>query len=200
VVSTLGLGGPVYSQVGDKSCWASALRTATCWLENGSADHVLVLGAEEFEPHELEAFRAARWLQPGRSFRTGEGAGAILLGRDGPVSAPRIARVADGFGYRGRRDARRAASDCLTGLDPALPIVPTASGWLLPIAEPLENARPPSGLAPLPCEAFAVSAAWDTIRAARALERGPGGGLVVPYWGLSQQIAAAEIRSGITGV
>jgi 3-oxoacyl-(acyl-carrier-protein) synthase len=54
VVSTLGIGGPVYSQIGDKSSWATALRTAQCWLKNNTADHVLVIAGEDFDPHVVD--------------------------------------------------------------------------------------------------------------------------------------------------
>ncbi|NDG70345.1 MAG: hypothetical protein EBY32_03390 [Proteobacteria bacterium] len=73
VVAELGIGGPVYSQVGDTSCWVSALRTACLWIENGDTDHVIVAGAEEFEPHLLDAFHSLRWFRAGHLFRIAEG-------------------------------------------------------------------------------------------------------------------------------
>lgn len=196
VVSVLGLGGPVYSQVGDKSCWANALRTAQCWLACGSADQVLVLGAEEFDPHELDAFRVAGLFR--RKLFVGEGAGAILLARDGPADSTSLANVVDGFSFADRAGAIDAAGRCLGQFDSGCPVLSTATGWMHPVAAYASEGREvidhPGNPA---CEAATATCAWDTILAARLppsrLE------VIVPYWGLSRQCAAARLVNTGTG-
>ena len=107
VVATLGLGGPAYSQIGDKSCWATALRTARCWLARGECDRVIVVGAEEFEPHEVDALHAGGLLRGG--LQPCEGAVALLLApSDG--TAPALHGVQDGFSFTSRNNAAAAAA------------------------------------------------------------------------------------------
>lgn len=184
LVSTLGLGGPVYTQVGDKSCWASALRTADCWLRSGSADQVLVIGAEEFDSHELDAFAAAGWTRP--PFAVAEGAGAVLLG--GGNEGVQLAGLTDGHSFGSKAAALQAGRDCLEAVGTA-PLLPTATAWTTRIQQAVAGNT--LEVPPLPGEAFTASAAWDTIRAAELLEAGRE--VVVPYWGLTQQFAAARL-------
>lgn len=188
VVSTLGIGGPVYTQVGDKSCWATAMRTAECWLRCGTAENVLVLGAEEFDPHELDAFKAAGWLRKG-GFIPSEGAGAVLL-----TSQPcdvQLTGLSDGHLYWNKKQARQAARNCLKEFPENTPVQETASGWMQPLATDVCAGRLSEPERSLSFEAFTAAAAWDTILAAQHL-RQTGGEMVVPYWGLSQQFAAAR--------
>ena len=192
VVSTLGMGGPVYSQIGDKSSWATALRTAECWLKNKTADHVLVIAAEEFDPHELDAFEAAGWLQHGGLIPS-SGAGALLLG-SGDSSPVRCSKLSDGNVFFSRQEALDAARRGLSTMNAGAPILTCATAW----TQNLERELLPERLAfphPNPqAEAFTVSAAWDTIRAMRLLlkEGGPSE-IIVPYWGLAQHFSAAQI-------
>ena len=190
VVSTLGIGGPVYSQIGDKSAWVSAFRTAECWLRTGSAKQVVVVGAEEFDPHALSAFEAAGWVKPA-SFIPGSGAGAVLLG-GGDGARVSVGRVTEGHGFSNRKDAARAARDGLEELDPACPVLQTATGWAMGLEKEVLGVRPTLANPNPGVEAFAASAAWDTIRAARWVEAG-GGKVIVPVWGLTQQFGAIQL-------
>ena len=189
LVSTLKLGGPVYSQIGDKSCWATSLRTAECWLRTGSADHVLVMGAKEFDPLELDAMQSVGWLRKG--FSLGEGAGAILLSKSAEHRGTSLAALHDGYGFQSKKNACQAARECLAGFPEECPILPTASGWPHALEGEVCGGRMLRGSHALPCEAFTASAAWDTIRAVAHLDRLQSGGVIVPYWGYSQQLAAA---------
>jgi Beta-ketoacyl synthase, N-terminal domain len=190
VVSVLGLGGPVYSQVGDKSCWANALRTAECWLARGSADQVLVLGAEEFEAHQLDAFKVAGLLRS-KACLVGEGAGAILLARNGCSEGASLANVADGYSFGSRENAVLAASECLAQFPLTCPVLSTATGWMRRIATKASSGREVLGRpCATECEAATATCAWDTIVGTRLLGNRPE--IVIPYWGLSQQCAAAR--------
>ena len=191
VVAELGIGGPVYSQVGDTSCWVSALRTACLWIENGDIEHVIVAGAEEFEPHLLDAFHSLRWFTPRHPFLIAEGAGAILIGRQSPESIADITSLADGHTFRTRHQARIAGEECLAEFDPEVPVLDTATGWIAETAESLLATHRSVTLTQGPRhEGFTASSAWNTILAARQSQH-PS--LLVPHWGLSQNIAAVEI-------
>lgn len=188
VVAELGIGGPVYSQTGDTSCWVSALRTAQVWLANGDADHVVVVGAEEFDAHELDGLGAVRWFDAGVELRLAEGAGAVLLGPQGSDQLARVTRVVDGFCYRTRLEAAEAVRGCMAAVGEGARIADTASAWLRPVLGGLLQGGCVELSAGPRYEAFTASCAWNTILAARS-----GGPVVVPYLGLSHQIGAAEI-------
>jgi hypothetical protein len=191
VVAELGIGGPVYSQVGDTSCWVSALRTACLWIENGDIDHVIVTGAEEFEPHLLDAFHSLRWFRAGHLFRIAEGAGAVLIGKKTPDAIADITRIADGYTFRTRDQARIAGVECLGEFDRNAPVMDTATSWASQKAASLLSNRQLVSLSHGPQrDGFTASSAWNTILAARQRQYPR---LVVPHWGLSQNIAAVEI-------
>ena len=190
VVATLGLGGPVYSQIGDKSCWAAALRTAQCWLANGSCDNVVIVGAEEFEPHEVDALRAGGLLRSG--LHPCEGAVALLFSAaDG--TSPEAGHVSDGFGFTRKKDAVRAAVACLGQFPASLPVLDTAKGWTRSAAEALGRyyIGTPTG----PAEGFTMSAAADAWRAARLVGDGQASDLIVPLWGLTRNFAAYRVTA-----
>jgi len=188
VVATLGLGGPAYSQIGDKSCWATALRTARCWLALGECDRVIVVGAEEFEPHEVDALHAGGLLRDG--LQPCEGAVALLLAPSDGTS-PALHSVHDGFSFTSRKNAAAATARCLANFPAGLPQLATATGW---------TRRLTAGQATVgdPCpdtEGFTVSAAADTLRAIRlAAARNPPD-LVVPVHGLTRQTAAYRVTA-----
>jgi hypothetical protein len=189
VVATLGLGGPVYSQIGDKSCWASALRTVQCWLTRGECDRVVVLGAEEFEPHEVDALQAGGLLRGGLS--PCEGTVALLLGPSDGCS-PAIDEVRDGYSFDSKKSAARAAADCLAHFPPGLPLLNTATGWTrrLSTKHPVIDRTIEDG-----AEGFTVSAAADTLRAVNLVGQGNPSDLLVPVWGLTRQFAAYRVTA-----
>lgn len=190
VVAELGIGGPVYSQTGDTSCWGSALRTAQVWLANGDADHVVVVGAEEFNVHELDGLAAVRWFAGSQELRLAEGAGAILLGQQASDQMARITRVVDGFCYRTRSEAAQAAGACMEAAGERGRIADTASSWMGPVVRGLVGEGLQLSVGPR-YEAFTASCAWHTILAMQAAANGP---VWVPFWGLSHQIGAAQIE------
>lgn len=195
VVSELKIGGPVYSQVGDTSCWVSALRTAALWLANGDAEHVIVVGGEEFDPHFLDVMHAARWFPHDPEISVAEGAGAVLLGKKSPHALADIIQIADGFSFRNKTQAAAAANACLAEFDSNLPVSDTAANWLRPIAtRALAGRRLIPGRLPPRNETFTATCAWHTIQAALAAPKP----LLLPFWGLSQQLGALALAQGET--
>ena len=188
VVATLGLGGPVYSQIGDKSCWATALRTAQCWLARGECDRVIVLGAEEFEPHEVDALHAGGLLRGG--LQPCEGAVALLLApSDG--TAPSLHSVHDGYSFTARKNAATAASRCFANFPADLPLLDTATGWTRRL--PAEHAT--LGAPMRETEGFTVSSAADTLRAFHLAATPSNPDFIVPVYGLARQIAAYRVTA-----
>jgi hypothetical protein len=190
VVSELKIGGPVYSQTGDTSCWSTALRTAALWLANGDVEHVIVVGGEEFDPVFLDVMQSARWFRSQPETAVAEGAGAILLGKKSPDALAHIHRIADGFSFRNRTQAAVAVENLLAEFDSSLPVADTAGNWTRSVvAKSLAGRTLSNACGSSPFEAFTATCAWNTIRAARAAESR----VVVPFWGLSQQMGAIEI-------
>jgi hypothetical protein len=193
VASALKLNGAAYALVGDESSWAAALQTAAIWLRRERVRHVLILGAEEFDPLVLDAYRSARWLRNG--FTPSEGAAGILVRAAEPGDEGIIASVRDGFIYRNAKEARVAAQHLLQTFDPKFPLFPTAQRtWLAPLERKMICARPALSGHELPYlgEAFTASAAWNTLRALNCLS-GDISALNLPLWGLNQQLAAIEL-------
>ena len=193
VVATLGLGGPVYSQIGDKSCWATGLRTAECWLRNGEADHVIVLGAEEFEPHELDALHAGGLLRGG--LVPAEGAIALLLGRAGGIA--QLTRIVDGYGFDTKSEAPVAARQCLSEFSDDIPVMDTATGWTTAVAADALRNRTVIEDDMRSAEGFTISAARDTIRGAQLVQTRHHDQLVIPVWGLTGQWAALQLEDAV---
>jgi 3-oxoacyl-[acyl-carrier-protein] synthase II len=192
VAAVLGVTGLCYTLLGDDSAWLSGLRVAGCWLAKGLVEHALVIGAEEFDPLELDAYAQARWLRLDRRFKPSEGAGALLLRRARPTDPAQVTALAEGFTYRDIRQARQAAEEMLAHFPGTREVSRTAEHkWLGKLEAELHQRHgliaqvSSNGLG----EAFVASAAWDTIRAVDWVkaERKP---LLVPIWGQSGQCSA----------
>ena len=190
VVSELKIGGPVYSQTGDTSCWSTALRTAALWLANDDVEHVIVAGGEEFDPVFLDVMHSARWFGSRPEAGVSEGAGAVLLGKKSSQALAHITRIVDGFAFRNRAQAAMAAESLLAEFDPVIPVADTAANWTRRLAAKPLSGRMLSNCCGVPkFEAFTATCAWNTIRAVHSAEPR----LVVPFLGLSQQMGAIEI-------
>jgi hypothetical protein len=196
VAATLKLNGAAAALVGDETAWLAAIRTAAVWLKLGRARQVLVLGAEEFDPLVLDAYRRARWLRPAGEFIPGEGAAALLLRAARPGDRAVIVEARDGFIYRHPRGARAAAQKLFATFEPKLPVARTAShNWLGPLEEKMNTGRIAAKMseAPYPGEAFTASAGWNTIRALRALAPDQPG-IALPVWGLNHQLGLLILK------
>jgi len=200
VVSVLGLNGAAYALVGDETAWVAALQIASVWLRQERVSQVLVLGAEEFDPIVLDAYRSARWLRRHNSahgFLASEGAGGILVRRATPKDARKITIARDGFIYRTRKEASAAAQRLFCETDPALPCVRSAEhNWLRSLEQKVTANRPaiPTDNRPYLGEAFTASAAWQTLRALTCLDH-HSPSLLLPIWGLNYQLGLLEIEN-----
>jgi hypothetical protein len=199
VASVLGLNGAAYALVGDETAWVAALKTAAIWLQKKRVKQVLILGAEEFDPVVLDAYRSARWLRrqnPGNGFLTSEGAAGILVRRAGREDALRITTAQDGSIYRTKKEAASAAERLLSKSDPALPCYRSAQhNWLGSLEKKATEKRPIVSLDDRPYlgEAFTASAAWHTLRALAAITpQLPH--LLLPVWGLNHQFGLLELE------
>ncbi|HEY5894993.1 MAG TPA: beta-ketoacyl synthase N-terminal-like domain-containing protein [Chthoniobacterales bacterium] len=97
----LGLDGINYTAVGDSSVGISALAMAVDLIETGQLDHCVVVGAEEADWILCQAFKSWRAFRPSDRLRAfgpaserstvfSEGAGAVVLSREGPVQIKKI--------------------------------------------------------------------------------------------------------------
>jgi hypothetical protein len=199
VASVLGLNGAAYSLVGDEAAWVAALKTASIWLKIGRVQRVLVLGAEEFDPIVLDAYRSARWLRRVHTdlgFLTSEGAAGILVRAASPNDERVITTATDGFIYRSKREAATAAEQLLAETDPAAPCFLTAQhNWLHAVERNSVKPHPAisSGDQPYLGEAFTASAAWNTLRALHQLR--PKSENLLPIWGLNYQFGLLTLEA-----
>jgi hypothetical protein len=200
VAAVLGLNGAAYALVGDETAWVTALQTASVWLRQERVKQVIVLGAEEFDPLVLDAYRSARWLLSQNStdgFLASEGAAGVLVRNAGSENAPVISVARDGFIYRTRKEASLAATRLMDSSDPALPSYRSAQrNWMGPLEETANANRPrvPANDMPYPGEAFTASAAWHTLRALNCLSPHLPH-LLLPIWGLNHQLGLLELEN-----
>jgi 3-oxoacyl-(acyl-carrier-protein) synthase len=194
VAAVLGLNGTAYAMVGDEAAWVSALITASVWLKEGRVQQVLVLGAEEFDPLLLDAYRSARWLKR-KDFLTSEGAAGVLVRAANDSPALTITTARDGFIYRSKKEASDAARALLDGTDPSTSLLRTARhNWLATLEETVTKTRRLVPEPPYLGEAFLASAAWRTLQAASLL--GPAlPRLLLPVWGLNHQFGLLELAA-----
>ena len=192
LAAVLGAAGPAYSVPGDDSAWVSALNVAATWLTNHLVEHVLVVAGEELDPMALDAYATVRWLRLGGAFVPSEGAGAVVLRRAQANEAVQIVQLAEGFTHRNKAQARLAAEQLFAQFPGVRAVCRTATGTLWAGLEKEFHAR--YGFQAPPCgpdygAAFVASAAWQTAQAVAAMPT-PGGQLLVPVWGHSEQCSA----------
>ena len=111
LAAILGITGATYTLVGDGAVGALAVRMAEDLMHSGDFDYCLVVGAEEVDWLLCDAYhkwRLARSHPPVEPFDesprgtiVGEGAGAILLAHEGPISIEKT----DAGGYYANRKA-----------------------------------------------------------------------------------------------
>ncbi|MGE5207775.1 MAG: beta-ketoacyl synthase N-terminal-like domain-containing protein [Alphaproteobacteria bacterium] len=100
VAAILGVTGATYTLIGDGAVGIAAINMANELMKNEALDYCLVVGTEEIDWLLCDAYRRWRLLraQPpiepyckqNRGMILSEGAGAVLLGRDGLVSVERL--------------------------------------------------------------------------------------------------------------
>jgi 3-oxoacyl-(acyl-carrier-protein) synthase len=96
LAAILGIRGATYTLVGDGAVGLLAIKMAEDLMANEALDHCLVVGTEELDWLSCDAYRRWRLLRPAppiepfskqtRGVILSEGAGAILLAREGPFA------------------------------------------------------------------------------------------------------------------
>lgn len=183
LAAILGITGTSYTLVGDGAVGVLALKMAEDLLASENLDHCLVVGAEEVDWLLCDAYRKWRLLrsappiepfgQPPRGTILSEGAGAVLLSRNGSV---RLEKVAAGTNFRKQSEAGASVERVFTGLcDGAIDlVVASANGTFIDAAErgAVRRSCPRAKVYPMKGalgESVGASALWQTICGAQAL-------------------------------
>lgn len=194
VAAAFGICGPCYSMAGDETAWNEALRVAGVWLENGSVDHVLVLGAEESDVTAMEAYRAFGWLRPNKPFRPSEGAAALLVTRPAKTNDAQIDLSGRTISYRTRAQAIAAMEECARALPVGSIVLGESShAWTTPLArQAFADFEKNGETLPYLGEAFPASAGWKTLRGLRRLKETPR--LTIPIIGSNAAVSCLTLR------
>jgi 3-oxoacyl-(acyl-carrier-protein) synthase len=183
LAAILGIGGASYTLVGDGAVGLLAIRMASDLLENDALDACLVVGAEEADWLLCDAYHKWRLLkkqppievfhEPPGGMILSEGAGAVLLARQGIVQ---IDRIDTGGNFSQRREANEIVRRILHALsDEHACIVASANGTFVDLAEgsAIEKELPQAIVyAPKAAlgESVGASALWQTIAGAKGLQ------------------------------
>ena len=200
VASVLGLNGAAYALVGDECAWIAAIKIASTWIQRERVKQVLVLGAEEFDPIALDAYRSVRWIRrhhESNGFLASEGAGGILLRSAAPEDTFVISAAHDGIIYRSRKEAEQAGGDLMAKFETKLPCYRSARhNWLASVENKALSGRPSLSADDETYlgDAFTASTAWHTVRALQHLGSSRGRGLL-PVWGLNHQFGLLELEN-----
>jgi 3-oxoacyl-(acyl-carrier-protein) synthase len=216
LAAILGITGATYTLVGDGAVGTLALKMAEDLMTSDTFDYCLVVGAEEADWLLCDAYCKWRLLrcappvepfqQPPRGMIVSEGAGAILLARNGPVQ---IEKIASGTNFRRQREAAAGLEAVFSALCAAPPdlVAASANGTFIDAAEQTAigkhspKARVYAVKGPLG-ESVGASSVWQTICGAQALitQRVPGfteplslQSAVVSTCGLNQQVAGLRL-------
>jgi len=183
LAAILGITGASYTLVGDGAVGVLAMKMAVDLMANEAVDYCLVVGAEEADwllcdaYHKWRLLRAQPPIEPFRQSPKGmilsEGAGAVLLAREGRVE---MDMVDPGANFSRRRQASQSLSRILSNLanERSEIIIASANGTFIDLAESSAVLREmPDALvyAPKPAvgESVGASAIWQIIVGAQAL-------------------------------
>ena len=199
VASVLGLNGAAYALAGDETAWIAGLKTASVWLRQNRVKQVLVLGAEEFDPIVLDAYKSALWLIRRNSaddFLPSEGAAGVLVRQSREGDSILIATAQDGLVYRSKKEASIASRRLLQNIDPKIPYYPSAQrNWFRSLERECSKGLVAisDGDRPYLGEAFTASSAWHTLRALHCLTTLTPR-ILLPVWGLNHQLGSLELE------
>jgi 3-oxoacyl-(acyl-carrier-protein) synthase len=183
LAAILGITGASYTLVGDGAVGILAIKMAADLMENETLDYCLVVGAEEADWLLCDAYHRWRLLkstppiepfhEPPRGMVLSEGAGAVLLAREGTVE---IEKIHPGANFSRREEANEKMTRILSELAVAKAeiIVSSANGTFVDLAEraAVRHETPEAIVyAPKPAlgESVGPSAIWQVIVAAQAL-------------------------------
>ena len=183
LAAILGITGASYTLVGDGAVGMFSIRMAADVMANEAVDYCLVVGTEEADWLLCDAYHRWRLLKAGppiepfrrppRGMILSEGAGAVLLARNGGVA---IDKIHPGANFSRRQQASewmtRILSDLADGQTEV--IVASANGTFVDLAEwaaILQKAPRARVYAPKPAlgESVGASAIWQIIVGAQAL-------------------------------
>jgi 3-oxoacyl-(acyl-carrier-protein) synthase len=229
LAAVLGLTGASYTLVGDGAVGTLAIQMASDLMANDAIDQCLIVGAEEADWVLCDAYSKWRLLRhgppiepfrkPARGTILSEGAGALLLGREGKVA---IKNIHPGGNFSQQKDAPQWTAKVLSELmsdQPAGLIVSSANGSFIDNAESAAFAQTgceATVYSPKPAlgESVGASGLWQIITGAQALltdqvppllhspektspkpKSGMAKDVVVLDCGLNQQIAGLRLTA-----
>ena len=183
LAAILGVTGATYTVVGDGAVGLLALKMAEDVMTDKSLDYCLVVGTEEIDWLLCDAYRRWRLLRLAppiepfgkqkRGMILSEGAGAIVLGRGGPI---RIERAHPGGCYGKRAQAGEILKRMLSDLNQTETafVISSANGTFIDQAEQaaLEQVIPDAiayTAKPALGESVGASGLWQVIVGAQAL-------------------------------
>jgi 3-oxoacyl-(acyl-carrier-protein) synthase len=216
LAAILGITGASYTLVGDGAVGTLALKMAEDLMASDDLDYCLVVAAEEADWLLCDAYSKWRLLRsappiepfrhPPRGTILSEGAGAILIDRNGPI---RIDQIAGGTNFSKQREAIAAVDQvfgevCTTPTDL---VSASANGTFIDDAEQraILNHSAKAHVYSIKQalgEGVGASSLWQTIAAAQALitrklpgarETKPLRNALVSACGLNQQVAGLRI-------
>jgi len=186
LAAILGITGATYTLVGDSAAGLLAIRMAEDLMTNEALDYCLVVGAEEVDWLLCDAYR--RWrllrlappLEPfgriNRGMILSEGAGAIVLRRDGPII---IEGTHAGGNYRKRAEAEELMKRILCDLSRTKIdfVISSANGTFIDKAESrvLQQVIPDAFVytaKPALGESVGAAGLWQVILGGQALRCG----------------------------
>lgn len=184
LAAILGVEGASYTIVGDGAVGILGMKMATDLLETNAADYCLVVAAEEADWLLCDAYHKWRltkasppielFLDPPPGTILSEGAGAVLLGREGDV---KVESINAGGNFTHQRNAAETVERILRDLrDQSSCVVASANGTFVDLAErdAIKKQLPDStvySLKPSLGESVGASALWQVIGAAQALTK-----------------------------
>ena len=186
LAAILGVTGTTYTVVGDGAVGLLAVKMAEDVMTDDSLDYCLVVGTEEVDWLLCDAYRRWRLLRSAppiepfgkqkRGMILSEGAGAILLARDGPIT---IEGAHPGGSYRKREGAEEILMQMLRDLGQAEIdfVISSANGTFIDQAEQraLEQVLPDAiayTAKPALGESVGASGLWQVILGAQGLRHG----------------------------
>jgi len=214
LAAILGITGASYTLVGDGAVGILALKMAEDLMADDAFDYCLVIGAEEADWLLCDAYRKWRLLraappiepfqQPPRGTILSEGAGAVLISRQGPIQ---VERISSGTNFKKQREASDAVEKVFAELctPPPSLVAGSANGTFIDAAEQkaIQKFSPTARVYSVKAalgESVGASSLWQTIAAAQALitQKLPGEAAIlqnalVSTCGLSQQVAGLRI-------
>lgn len=207
LAAILGITGVSYTVVGDGAVGVLAMQMADELMQNDAFDHCLVVGAEEADWLLCDAYSRWRLVRdeppispfqsPPRGTILSEGAGAVLLSRQGNL---RIGKIVAGPNFQHQCEAADSLGPVFEqlGSDAADAVVASANGTFIDAGE-AHVIRQNCGRAKVHTpkqqigESVGASALWQIIYGAQLLRDGEAQSAIISTCGLNQQVAGLRL-------